>query len=115
MIIATAPIIPTTVADTQPLLLDVSNTKLTVTPEQFDQLCLDNFNLRLELTPNRELIVMAMTDGESGRKNSRLNSRVVVWNNETDLGEVFDSSTGYDFTVFGGGKRSPNVSWIEKS
>jgi Uma2 family endonuclease len=115
MTIATAPIIPTTIADTQPLLLDVTNTRLTVTSEQFDRLCLDNPNLRLELTPNRELIVMAMTGGESGRKNSRLNSRVVVWNDETDLGEVFDSSTGYDFTVFGGGKRSPDVSWIENS
>ncbi len=115
MTIATAPIIPTTFVDTQPLLLDVTNTRLTVTSEQFDRLCLDNPNLRLELTPNRELIVMAMTGGESGRKNSRLNSRVVVWNDETDLGEVFDSSTGYDFTVFGGGKRSPDVSWIENS
>ena len=115
MTIATAPIIPTTIADTQPLLLDVTNIRLTVTSEQFDRLCLDNPNLRLELTPNRELIVMAMTGGESGRKNSRLNSRVVVWNDETELGEVFDSSTGYDFTVFGGGKRSPDVSWIENS
>ena len=115
MKIATAPIIPNTFADTQPLLLDVSNTRLTVTSEQFDRLCLDNPNLRLELTPNRELVVMVMTGGESGKKNSRLNSRVVVWNDETDLGEVFDSSTGYDFTVFGGGKRSPAVSWIEKS
>jgi Uma2 family endonuclease len=115
MTIATAPITPSTAVDTQPLLLDVTNTKLTVTSEQFDRLCLDNPNLRLELTPNRELIVMAMTGGESGKKNSRLNSRVVVWNDETDLGEVFDSSTGYDFTVFGGGKRSPDVSWIEKS
>ncbi len=112
---ATVPIIPTTVVDTQPLLLDVTNTKLTVTSEQFDRLCLDNPNLRLELTPNRELIVIALTGGESGKKNSRLNLRVGLWNEETDLGEVFDSSTGYDFTGFGGGKRSPDVSWIEKS
>jgi Uma2 family endonuclease len=115
MTIATAPSTPNTVADTQPLLLDVSNTRLTVTSEQFDRLCLDNPNLRLELTPNKELIVMALTGGESGKKNARLGSRVVVWNDETDLGEVFDSSTGYDFTALGGGKRSPDVSWIEKS
>ncbi len=115
MTIATDPITLTTAVDTQPLLLNVTNTRLTVTSEQFDRLCLDNPNLRLELTPNRELIVMALTGGESGKRNSRLNSRVVVWNDETDLGEVFDSSTGYDFTIFGGGKRSPDVSWIEKS
>ena len=110
MTIATAPGV-----NTQPLLLDVSNTNLTVTPAQFDRLCIDNPNLRLELTPNLELIVMAPTGGESGKRNSQLNLRVGIWNEQTELGEVFDSSTGYDFTAFGGGKPSPDVSWIEKS
>ncbi len=32
------------------LLLDVTNAKLKVTPEHFDQLCIDNPDLRLELT-----------------------------------------------------------------
>ena len=99
----------------QPLLLDVSHTTLTVTPEQFDRLCIDNPDLRLELTPNLELMVMAPTGGESGKRNSKLNLRIGIWNEQTELGEVFDSSTGYDFTAFGGGKPSPDVSWIEKS
>jgi Uma2 family endonuclease len=110
MTIATAPII-----NTQPLLLDVSNTTLTVTPEQFDLLCINNPDLRLELTPDLKLIVMAPTGGESGKKNSKLNLRVGIWNEQTELGEVFDSSTGYDLTAFEGGKPSPDVSWIEKS
>jgi Uma2 family endonuclease len=110
MTIATAPVI-----DTQPLLLDVSNTILTVTPEQFDLLCIDNPDLRLELTPDFKLIVMAPTGGESGKKNSKLNLRVGIWNEQTELGEVFDSSTGYDLTAFEGGNPSPDVSWIEKS
>ncbi len=110
MTIATAPTI-----ETQPLLLDVSNTTLTVTPEQFDTLCIDNPDLRLELTPDFKLIVMAPTGGESGKKNSKLNLRIGIWNEQTELGEVFDSSTGYDFTAFEGGKPSPDVSWIEKS
>jgi Uma2 family endonuclease len=115
MTIATAPITLTTAVDAQPLLLNVTNTKLTVTSAQFDRLCLDNPDLRLELTPNRELIVMVLTGGESGKKNARLTLLVGIWNEEKELGEVFDSSTGYDFTGFGGGKRSPDVSWIEKS
>ena len=110
MTIATIPAV-----NPQPLLLDVSNTTLTVTPEQFDRLCIDNPDLRLELTPNLELIVMAPTGGESGKRNSNLNLQIGVWNEQTELGEVFDSSTGYDFTAFGGGKPSPDVSWIEKS
>jgi Uma2 family endonuclease len=32
---------PTVSANTQPLLLDISNTTLTVTPAQFDRLCIE--------------------------------------------------------------------------
>jgi Uma2 family endonuclease len=104
-----------TFVDTQPLLIDVRSTTLTVTPEQFDLLCIDNPDLRLELTKNGELIVMAPAGGETSKKNSRLNLLVGIWNDQTELGEVFDSSGGYDFTALGSGKLSPDVSWIEKS
>jgi Uma2 family endonuclease len=97
------------------LLLDVTNAKLTVTPEQFDLLCIDNPDLRLELTPNRELIVMAPAGGESSKKNHNLSGQLFVWNEKNELGEAFDSSGGYDFTAFEGGKPSPDVSWVEKS
>lgn len=96
-------------------LLDVTNAKLTVTPQQFDQLCIDNPDLRLELTKNGKLIVMAPAGGETSKKNSRLNLLVGIWNEQTELGEVFDSSGGYDFTALGSGKPAPDVSWIEKS
>ncbi|MGL5943760.1 MAG: Uma2 family endonuclease [Waterburya sp.] len=105
----------TTFTNTEPLLLDVSNTILHVTPEEFDSLCLDNPDLRLELTKDKELIVMPPTGGESGKRNSKLTFRVTAWNEQTKLGEVFDSSTGYDFIAIGGGRMSPDVSWIEKS
>jgi Uma2 family endonuclease len=97
------------------LLLDVTNVKLTVTPEYFDQLCIDNPDLRLELTKDGELIVMAPAGGESSEKNGDLFGEVWYWNRQTDLGRVFDSSGGYDFTLLGGGKLAPDVSWIEKS
>jgi Uma2 family endonuclease len=97
------------------LLLDVTNAKLKVTPEHFDQLCIDNPDLRLELTKDGELIVMAPAGGESGEKNGDLFGEVWYWNRQTNLGRAFDSSTGYDFTAFGGGKLSPDVSWFEKS
>jgi Uma2 family endonuclease len=97
------------------LLLNVSHAQLTVTPEHFDQLCIDNPDLRLELTQDGELIVMAPAGGESGEKNGELFGEVWYWNRQSKLGRTFDSSTGYDFTALGGGKRSPDVSWIEKS
>jgi Uma2 family endonuclease len=97
------------------LLLDVTNARLKVTPEHFDQLCIDNPDMRLELTKDGELIVMAPAGGETSKKNSRLNLLVGIWNEQTELGEVFDSSGGYDFTTLGSGKLAPDVSWIEKS
>ncbi len=77
MTIAAAPHTP---VETQPLLLDVTNTTLTVTPEQFDRLCIDNPDLRLELTPSHELIVMAPTFSISGKQNFNLAGQVYVWN-----------------------------------
>ncbi len=50
---------------------------------------------------------------ESSKRNSKLNSRVDIWNEQIDLGEVFDSSGG--FTLPNGAVRSPDVTWIEKS
>jgi Uma2 family endonuclease len=101
--------------DTEPLLLNVRTTDLHVTPAQFDKLCQANPDLRLELTSNGKLIVMAPTFGESGKRNLSLAMQVGVWNERTELGEAFDSSTGYDFSAIGGGKLSPDVSWIESS
>jgi Uma2 family endonuclease len=105
----------TIAVDARPLLLDVSNTTLIVTPAQFDRLCADNPDLRLELTQNQELIVMAPVGGESSRINLDLAIDVGIWNRQTNLGQTFDSSGGYDFTALGGGMPAPDVSWIEKS
>ncbi|NJO98647.1 MAG: Uma2 family endonuclease [Pleurocapsa sp. CRU_1_2] len=104
-----------TTTQTEPLLLNVSNTVLHVSTDEFDSLCLDNPDLRLELTSDQELIVMSPTGGESGERNLELITQVGVWNKKTKLGRAFDSSTGYDFTALGGGKMSPDVSWSEKS
>jgi Uma2 family endonuclease len=99
----------------RPVLLDVSTTSLTVTPEQFMSLRLKNPDLRLELTPNRELIVMPPTLPISGERNGDLSGQVWYWNRQTNLGHAYDSSTGYDFTAVEGGMLSPDSSWIEKS
>jgi len=104
-----------TVHPSAPLLLDISHVALKVTPDDFDRLCIDNPDLRLELTKDGELIVMTPAGGESSEKNLDLALEVGIWNRKTGLGRAFDSSCGYDFTAIGGGKVAPDVSWIEKS
>ncbi len=97
----------------KPLLLDVHRITLHVTHEEFEKLCQDNPDLRLELTKDGQLITMAPAGWESSKRNSKLNSLVDLWNERVDLGEVFDSSGG--FTLPNGAVRSPDVTWIEKS
>jgi Uma2 family endonuclease len=109
MTLATSPIA------IEPLFLDVRNAVLHVTPEQFDELCIHNPDLRLELTKDGELIVMPPTGFDTGEKNSGLTAQVRLWNERTKLGRTADSSTLYDFTSIGGGKMSPDVSWVGES
>jgi Uma2 family endonuclease len=91
------------------LTLNLPST-VALTDEQFYQLCIANEEWRLELTPEGELIIMPPTGGESGIRNSSLNLRVGLWNERTQLGKVFDSSTV--FQLPNGSKRSPDVSWV---
>jgi Uma2 family endonuclease len=106
------PDIATSPVENQPLLLNVSHATLTVTPEQFDRLCIDNPDLRLEMTADRKLIVMAPAGGESSEKNFDLAVDVGLWNRQTGLGRAFDSSCGYDFIALGGGKRSASATKV---
>jgi Uma2 family endonuclease len=99
--------------ETKPLLLDVSHVTLRIAHAEFERLCQDNPELRLELTAEGELITMPPAGWESSRQNSKLNIRVGVWNEQTQLGETFDSSGG--FTLPNGAVRSPDVTWIAKS
>jgi Uma2 family endonuclease len=99
--------------DPAPIFLNVSHTNVRVTPTQFEQLCQDNPDLRLELTATGELITMAPAGWESSKRNMNLGVQVFLWNEKTKLGEVFDSSGG--FTLLSGAIRSPDVTWIEKS
>jgi Uma2 family endonuclease len=84
----------------------------TISEYQFEQLCQANPDVKFERTPTGELVIMSPTGGETGRKNAKLITRFVLWNEEVNLGEVFDSSTC--FRLPGGGDRSPDVSWVEQ-
>jgi Uma2 family endonuclease len=89
------------------------NSIFKLTREQFYQLCEENPDLQLERNAQGELVIMPPTGGETGRSNVNLILQLASWNEQKQLGEVFDSSTG--FTLPNGADRSPDVSWVEKS
>ena len=99
---------------TQSLLVDTTQITLRrINHREFEQLCQDNPDLRLELTETGELVTMPPAGWESSERNLNLGYQVFNWNRQAGLGRVFDSSGG--FTLLNGAIRSPDVTWIEKS
>ena len=106
------------------------NSVIDISDEQFFQLCVKNSDIKFERKANGEIIVMpprnvcfivlqsktvdaiASCGGETGRRNSDLVIQLGIWNRQTKLGQVFDSSTGY--TLPNKANRSPDVSWIKQ-
>jgi Uma2 family endonuclease len=81
-----------------------------LTDDEFLKFCQQNPELRIESTANGALIVMPPTGGGSGKRNADLTVDVGLWNRQTDLGAVFDSSTV--FKLPNGARRSPDVAWV---
>ena len=90
-------------------ILDVSQV---LTGEQFEQLCRDNRDIRLELTSEGELIIMPPTGSLTGVRNLEISRQFANWAKANGSGIAFDSSTG--FKLPNGARRSPNVAWIKR-
>ena len=91
----------------------ISLKPIPLTDDQFFDLCQSNQDLDLEFTSAGELVVMSPVGGESGRSELRLGATVYNWNESSELGYAFSSSTV--FKLPDGSKRSPDVAWVEAS
>ena len=103
---------PTTVESSVPPVLALNVQSVRLTDEQFEKLCWDNPDLRIELTSRGELVVMPPTSLKTGWRNSILTQRLAEWTERDGSGLSFDSSTL--FTLPDGSKRSPDASWISR-
>jgi Uma2 family endonuclease len=92
----------------EPIILSFKN--VTLSDEQFYQLCQDNTDWQLERTATGELLIMPPVGGCSRNWQAELNADLVIWNRQTNQGKVFSSST--IFRLPGGGDRSPDVAWV---
>ncbi|MEM9219185.1 MAG: Uma2 family endonuclease [Cyanobacteria bacterium P01_F01_bin.150] len=90
--------------------LNVNTVKLT--DDQFYHLCRANPDRQLELSATGELIIMPPVGGISGNREANLITEVNLWNRKMALGYVFSSST--IFRLPNGGKRSPDVAWVNR-
>ncbi|MBD1932728.1 MULTISPECIES: Uma2 family endonuclease [Cyanophyceae] len=85
---------------------------LTVTHDQFVELCVVNQDLQLERTATGELIIMPPTGSIRGNRNSDIEGKLWLWNRQTKLGKTFNSSTG--FHLPNGADRSPDAAWVRQ-
>jgi Uma2 family endonuclease len=100
----------TTINEVAPSLLTLNVQSVGLSKEQFEILCRDNPDRRIELTVEGNLIIMPPTGFMSGWRNSKLAVRLGNWAEADGTGMCFDSSTL--FTLPNGAKRSPDASWI---
>src|SRR5215831_9975585 len=81
-----------------------------LTQDQFFRLCGDNLELRLELTAQKEIVVMSPTNSKIGMRNSKINRQLGNRAKQDGRGVFFDSNTG--FVLPNWANRSPDASWI---
>ena len=81
-----------------------------MTDEQLVRFCADNRELRIELTAERELIIMPPANMTTGWQNNTISGELYIWAKQDGTGLSFDSSTGC--TLPNGAMRSPDASWI---
>ncbi|WP_413172373.1 Uma2 family endonuclease [Anabaena azotica] len=85
---------------------------LKISHEQFVDLALANRDLQLERTAMGELIIMPPTGSYTGKRNFDIAGQLWLWNRQTKLGVVFDSSTG--FHLPNGADLSPDAAWVKQ-
>ncbi|NEP53332.1 MAG: Uma2 family endonuclease, partial [Moorea sp. SIO3C2] len=102
--------VATTPVETNPIVLRMPPA-LDMDDDQFFEFCQVNGDLRIERTLEREIIVMPPTGGETSDRNSDINFQLRLWNRQTKLGKVFESSCG--FKLPNGADRSPDASWLK--
>ena len=82
-----------------------------MTDEEFYFFCQENPDYTFERNADGTIVTLiGQTGGETGRKNAKLTSRLDIWSDQTGLGIVFDSSTG--FRLPNGATRGPDVAWV---
>ena len=92
------------------LTLNLSSLVDKISDSKLEALSRDNPDARLETDCNGNLIFMPPTGSETGDRNLELAFQVKLWNRRSQLGKVFDSSTG--FRLSNNAVRSPDVSWV---
>jgi Uma2 family endonuclease len=81
--------------------------------DEFFDFCQVNGELRIERSPEGEIIVMSPAGGYAGFQSLKVASQLDVWATKDGSGVAFDSSAG--FILPNGAMRSPDAAWVKLS
>ena len=84
--------------------------KVGLTDEQFVQLCSDNREIHLELTAQKELVVMTPPGPKTGKLNGDIFYALANWAKKDGTGITFPPSTV--FALPNGARRAPDAAWL---
>ena len=84
-----------------------------MTNELFERFCALNDDMRIELTAEGMIEIMAPTKAGTGNRNIKISAALENWTSQDDGGLAFDSSEG--FTLPNGAVRSPDASWVSNA
>src|SRR5256712_14211505 len=73
------------------LVLNVQSVGLT--EDQFLRLCSENRDFRLEMSAQRELIIMPPPGSKTGKRSSKINQRLANWTDQDGAGVSKESDT----------------------
>ena len=83
---------------------------LNLTDDQFIRLCSDNRDLRIEMSAERELIIMPPPGSKTGQRNANVIYSLMSWAKQDGSGICFATDTG--FTLPNSAKRGPDAAWV---
>jgi Uma2 family endonuclease len=86
--------------------------KVGLSDDQFIELCSDNRDFHLELTAQKELLIMTLPGPKTGRRNQTISTDLENWARQDGTGVTFAPSTL--FRLPNGAMRAPDASWIRR-
>jgi Uma2 family endonuclease len=86
--------------------------KVGLSDDQFIELCGDNRDFHLELTAQKELVIVPLPGAKTGRRIQSISIDLGVWARQNGTGVTFGTSTL--FHLPNGAKRAPDASWVRR-
>ena len=103
---------PLTKEEVMPAKIVLNLKEVGISEDQFFQLCGDNSDLFMELTAQKELVIMSPNGLKSGWRDTMLATELMIWARKDGTGIAFGPSAGY--TLPNGAVRGPDASWIRR-